>query len=139
MDDGWRVLRRGGVLLSAAVVALAGCGGSDPGDDVAAEPAVFTGGEATFVGTGAIAWESEQVEAEVVDGALDATIVCEGSVPHNLIIEGVNGDEEILACEGDDRATATVELAAGASYAFWCDVPGHRGAGMEGVLTTASP
>jgi plastocyanin len=55
-------------------------------------------------------------------------------IPHNVVIEE-NGKE--LAgfdpvAEGEGSATA--ELQAG-TYTFYCSVPGHREAGMEGNLT----
>lgn len=120
------------LLASLLVVTLTACGGGGQ-DAEPAEATTFTGGSATFVGTGAIAWEAEQIQAETVDGQLDATIVCEGAVPHNLIIEGVEGDEELLRCEGNDQDSATIAIEPG-TYQFWCDIPGHRSAGMEGVL-----
>lgn len=59
----------------------------------------------------------------------------ESPVPHDVKIESSSGEEvggtEIVS-EGTE--TATVELKPG-TYTFFCSIPGHRQAGMEGTLT----
>lgn len=123
------------VLTSALVaIVVAACGGGGADTDDAAPATSAADGEAVFVGTGAIAWADGAIAATAVDGQLEVTIVCEGAVPHNLLIEGIADEQEIVACEGDDEASATIGIDPG-TYQFWCDVPGHRNAGMEGVLT----
>jgi len=56
-------------------------------------------------------------------------------IPHNVVIEKDNGEElagfEPIA-EGEESESA--ELKPG-TYTFFCSVPGHREAGMEGTLT----
>lgn len=56
-------------------------------------------------------------------------------VPHDVRIESADGEDvggtEVLS-EGSE--SATVELKPG-EYTFFCSVPGHRQAGMEGTLT----
>lgn len=55
-------------------------------------------------------------------------------LPHDVKIESSSGDQvggtETVA-EGSD--SATVELKPG-TYTFYCSIPGHREAGMEGTL-----
>lgn len=57
------------------------------------------------------------------------------ALPHDVKIESKGGEEiggtETVA-EGSD--SATVNLKPG-TYTFYCSVPGHREAGMEGTLT----
>lgn len=122
-------------LAVGASLVLAGCGGGDD-TEAAGDATAAADGAVTFVGTGSVAWESTDVEAVATDGTLEVTIVCEGAVPHNIIIEGVNGGESIAECAGDDEGTATVDIEPG-TYAFWCDIAGHREAGMEGELTVS--
>lgn len=52
---------------------------------------------------------------------------------HTLVIQDVPGIKLEVGKPGD-KDSGVVELAAGA-YTFYCDVPGHRSAGMEGILT----
>jgi len=59
----------------------------------------------------------------------------ESPVPHDVKIENSNGEEvggTEITSEGTE--SASVELKPG-TYTFYCSVPGHREAGMEGTLT----
>jgi len=56
----------------------------------------------------------------------------EGKAPHNLVIQGLNIKTRTI----DGGKTDTIEFTAPSSgtYTFYCSVPGHRSAGMEGKL-----
>lgn len=54
---------------------------------------------------------------------------------HTLVVDGVKGFE--LRVDGDgEHDTKKVALKAG-DYTFSCDIPGHREAGMEGIITVS--
>jgi plastocyanin len=57
------------------------------------------------------------------------------SIPHNVAIEDSAG-KTIAETKtiGKGETSTMVELEAG-SYTFYCSIPGHREAGMEGTLT----
>ena len=50
---------------------------------------------------------------------------------HTLVIEGVKDFK--LRVDGSETASAKVRFAPG-DYTFFCDIPGHRDAGMEGTI-----
>jgi plastocyanin len=111
----------------AAVVVLGGCGGDD--DDGG-------GGRTVQVDNGSVTVEAHDVSFDVgrietAPGPLEVTLVQRGNLDHTLVVEGV--DDFKLVVDGDDTDTGTVELDAG-EYDYYCDVPGHRGQGMEGTL-----
>jgi plastocyanin len=57
------------------------------------------------------------------------------ALEHDVVIED-EGGTEIAATDviSESKTSTDAELAAG-SYTFFCSVPGHREAGMEGTLT----
>lgn len=56
----------------------------------------------------------------------------QGSIVHTLLIEEVD-DFELTVSSAGDVDEGTVELEPG-DYVMFCDVPGHRVAGMEAAL-----
>jgi plastocyanin len=59
----------------------------------------------------------------------------DGNIVHTLVIEGIDTDEFKLEVNTEgDTDQGTVELEPG-EYVLYCDVPGHRAAGMEATLT----
>jgi plastocyanin len=55
-----------------------------------------------------------------------------GGVVHNFDIEGAKSGPFV---DPGQSATMTVNLQAGRTYTFVCDVPYHAGSGMEGTFT----
>ena len=80
----------------------------------------------------ALAFDKDSLDAKA--GKVTIDFDNPSAIPHNVVIEE-NGNElagfEPIA-EGEESETA--ELEAG-TYTFYCSVPGHREAGMEGTLT----
>lgn len=59
----------------------------------------------------------------------------ESPVPHDVAIESEGGEtvgKTELVAEGSDSTTVTLKPG---TYHYFCTVPGHRQAGMEGTLT----
>lgn len=60
------------------------------------------------------------------------TINNEGALQHDFVIDELNVKTELI----DPGASATVTINGPAGqYQYYCSVPGHREAGMEGTLT----
>jgi plastocyanin len=138
-------------LILIAVVALAGfglaaCGGDDDddGDTTAAATAATetapagggAGGSTVDISApadGALSFDQKDVTAKA--GSVTINFDNPASISHDVKVEDSSGSElggTALVSQGD--ASATVDLQPG-SYTFFCSVPGHREAGMEGTLT----
>jgi uncharacterized cupredoxin-like copper-binding protein len=132
-------------LLALVPFALAACGDDDD-DDAATEPTTTeetdTGGDAaggagstvsfTANPDGELAFEEDSAEATA--GAVTIELTNDSAVPHDVQIEGPDGDIGGTDETTGGSVTAEVELEPG-EYTFYCSVPGHREAGMEGPLT----
>jgi uncharacterized cupredoxin-like copper-binding protein len=83
--------------------------------------------------SGNLAFTSSEVTGKA--GKVTVNFTNQSAVPHDVALEDEAG-EQIAAtetvAEGTDSTTA--ELKPG-KYTFYCTVPGHRQAGMEGTLT----
>lgn len=75
----------------------------------------------------------EAAPSEVPAGPVAMTLQNNGSIEHNVVIEQLD-DRKVLDAAGGASDDAEVELDAG-DYTYYCDVAGHRAAGMEGTLT----
>jgi plastocyanin len=139
-------MKKAFILLAVLVAALAfvACG-SDDDDDTAAEttPAETTeaggggggsGGEALTVTAdpdGNLSWEPTELTAPA--GPVTIELDNPSPVAHDVAVEG-NGVEEKSDLVTDGTATVTADLQPG-EYRYYCTVPGHADAGMDGTLT----
>jgi plastocyanin len=130
-----------GLALVVFALIAAGCGGGDDDDDEAAPPpppAATDGGDgATRLENpadpgGELAFEKDQLTAP----AGEITLVMENpaSVEHNIAVKGDGIDEKGPVVGEGGTSELTVTLQPG-EYEFYCSVPGHEAAGMEGTLT----
>lgn len=143
------------LVLVLAAFALVACGGGDDTTNSSTEPApeattegnANAGGGSKEAGGGgagaALSFEADPEGAlaytttEATTKAGKVTIAFDNpqSLVHDVAIEDSSGKEvgatEVIA-DGSD--STTVDLKPG-SYTFYCSVPGHREAGMEGTLT----
>jgi plastocyanin len=81
---------------------------------------------------GALAYRFANAEASA--GQLEIDSKNDASIEHDIAIEGNGVDEkgEVVSNGGVSRISTTLQAG---EYTFYCSVPGHREAGMEGTLT----
>lgn len=143
------------LALALAALALVACGSSDDNSsDTTAtsggnESTTETGGGAAGGGgggggsTSTVKFEADPggdlayttTSASAKAGKVTVEFNNPQALTHDVQIEDSSGADvggtELIASGSD---SATVELEPG-SYTFYCSVPGHREAGMEGMLT----
>jgi plastocyanin len=126
--------RRVVVPLVAAALLAAGCGGDDNGEATDTTP-VAEGTTLQLVADpgGALAFDETSLDAPA--GSITIELTNDSSVPHNVAVENGDVDEESDTVTGEPTSL-TVDLESGA-YTFYCSVPGHRDAGMEGTLNVS--
>ncbi len=138
--------------LVLAALALVACGSSSnssssesTGAETTSESGAAAGGAAEGKSTGSaaalnietassgLAFSSKSATAKAGKVTLDFTN--NQPLSHDVAIESSNGEvvgQTELIAEGSD--SAVVNLKPG-TYHYFCTVPGHREAGMEGTLT----
>ena len=133
------------LVLALAAFALVACGGGDDTTSSSTEPApeATTEGNANAGGGATLSFEADPegglayttTEASTKAGKVTIEFDNPQTLTHDVAIEDSSGKEvgatELIA---DDSDSTTVDLKSG-TYTFFCSVPGHREAGMEGTLT----
>ena len=131
------------MALAVAALALAACGGDDgssptPAADESSGSTSASGGAGGTIDVaadpnGALAFTEEQLTARAGENTIN--LENQSSTPHNVEIEDQGGN--VLAATDTitgSTTSTTADLEPGI-YTYFCDVPGHREAGMEGTLT----
>jgi plastocyanin len=140
--------------FAVLILMLAGCSKEEPEitaddqvpADMASEPANEGGDDEGAADEGAadegakFEFVAEDIKftnapTEIAAGTATFELVNDGAILHDVTIEELD-DETVVKAEGGQSATGTVELEAG-DYTYYCSVPGHRDAGMEGTFTVA--
>jgi len=115
--------------ILAAAMGLSACGGSTGGAGGYVQP---TGPSLASieVDSGNLFFQPAKLEAPV--GVVKIWLKNTESGSHNLVISGVSGFALEVSGDGDMQAKK-VKLKAG-SFDYYCTLPGHRAAGMQGKL-----
>jgi uncharacterized cupredoxin-like copper-binding protein len=141
-------MKKFAVLLAMllAAFAIVACGDSD--SDTTSDTGATTTEETTEAGGGGgasnelhfeadpngdLAYTEDSATAEA--GKVEVHLTNEAPVPHDVAIEDEGGKTiGKTPVISEDKDSTTVDLKTG-EYTFYCSVPGHREAGMEGTLT----
>jgi len=131
------------LALGLASVALVACGGG--GDDTTAAPGGGGGGTTATVAKGAtvkltanadnqLSYDQKTLTAKA--GTVSIDFDNPASIQHDVAVEDSGGKvlgTSDLVSQG--KVNLTISDLKPGSYTFFCTVPGHREAGMEGTLT----
>lgn len=138
--------------LIVATFALAACGDDESSDDSSVAATSTTSSEETSTESGSsgssggaggtieveadadeLAFTTGDLETEAGEVTIDFTNPAD--IGHDVHISDSSGADlggtEVVT---NDSTTATVDLEAG-EYTYFCSIPGHQPAGMEGKLT----
>lgn len=134
------------IVVVIAALTLAACSAQEPEITANEQVPADQRTEATSPSEGASGaaggadptWVAVDIDFEAAPETLPAgeteiTLANEGSAPHDVTFEEL-GDETVAAAPPGETATGTVTLESG-EFTYYCSVPGHREAGMEGTLT----
>jgi plastocyanin len=109
--------RQGGMEGSLTVAEGAAGGGGEGAADVVAKPGLVF----------------EPAEVAVPAGPVEVTLRNEDTQLHTLSVEGQPKFKKLETAGKGDSKSGTLEVGPG-SYVLFCDVPGHRAAGMQATL-----
>jgi plastocyanin len=146
------------VALVAGVLFLVGCGGgssksgntgasSAPAAAATTAPAATTpaattpaagggGGQTLSLSADPSQLKFDKSTLSAKAGSVTITMDNPASLPHGVAVEG-NGVSKVgQTVNKGGKSTVTVDLKPG-KYTFYCPVPGHRQAGMQGTLTVS--
>jgi uncharacterized cupredoxin-like copper-binding protein len=121
--------------MGLGALAIAGCGGD--GDETTPAPSVNAqSADGQTVNVSETEYKLDPSHPTVRAGVVSFKATNDGSVDHNLEVEGPEGEQEL---EQDiapgESGTLTVDLSKPGRYQFYCPVGDHRGLGMEGEIT----
>jgi plastocyanin len=136
------------LLAVTAVLALAGCGGSDEkssgssssnssdssgggGGETASSSG---GGETLKLAADKSALKFDKTSLTAKAGKVTLEMANPSQIPHAVAIEGNGVDVDGKTIGNGETSTASADLKPG-TYTFYCPVPGHEAAGMKGTLT----
>jgi plastocyanin len=136
------------LLAVTAVLALAGCGGSDEKSSGSSssnssdssgggggETASSSGGGETLklaADKSALKFDKSSLTAKA--GKVTLEMSNPSQLPHAVAIKGNGVDVDGKTVGNGETSTASTDLKPG-TYTFYCPVPGHEAAGMKGTLT----
>lgn len=107
-------------------------------EGAATEGTATEGGAAAEIPAGAAVWVADEIgpytAAPDTLEAGEVTVAIEnvGDIVHNVVFEEL-GSDPVVEAQAGEVDVATTSISAG-DYVYYCSIPGHRAAGMEGSL-----
>ncbi len=134
------------IAIAAIPVALAACGSDDSTSTSASSETTSSTAASTDSSTTASSGGGQTVkigeseykldpsDATVKAGSVTLDVTNDGTITHNLQIEGNGVEETTDSLAPGDTGELTVDLKPG-SYEMYCTIDGHKDLGMEGTVT----
>jgi len=130
------------LLAVTAVLALAGCGGSDKKSSSSSGSSSSSnsssssggGGETLKLAADKSALKFDKTSLTAKAGKVTLEMENPSQLPHAIAIKGNGVDVDGKTIGNGETSTASTDLKPG-TYTFYCPVPGHEAAGMKGTLT----
>jgi plastocyanin len=130
------------LLAVTAVLALAGCGGSDEKSSSSSGSSSSSnsssssggGGETLKLAADKSALKFDKSSLTAKAGKVTLEMENPSQIPHAVAIKGNGVDVDGKTVGNGETSTASTDLKPG-TYTFYCPVPGHEAAGMKGTLT----
>jgi plastocyanin len=89
------------------------------------------GGNTAAITAGDLFYKPKELSAP--PGPVNISITSEGAIPHTLVVEEDPKFKKLEVSQKGATASGTLDAKPG-TYTLYCDVPGHRAAGMEAKL-----
>jgi plastocyanin len=118
------------VLLAAVLFAACGGGGGGGGSSAYQEPK-GPATETIAIDAGNFFFKPDTITAK--PGIAKVTMTAQNGI-HDFVFDGAYPGFLLEADGGGGAQSKKIDLKPG-KYTFYCDIPGHRAAGMEGTLT----
>lgn len=134
------------IAIAAIPVALAACGSDDSTSTSASSETTSSTAASTDSSTTASSGGGQTVkigeseykldpsDATLKAGSVTLDVTNDGTITHNLQIEGNGVEETTDSLAPGDTGELTVDLKPG-SYEMYCTIDGHKDLGMEGTVT----
>ena len=126
-----KTISRTAAAVAILALPLAGCGDGDSAGSGGVDAA-----NADLKVHALDSLKFDKPEYTVKGGDITVALINDGSLQHDLLIEGKSGFK-ILTNARETKASK-VNLPP-ATYTIFCDVPTHRDAGMESTLVVTAP
>ncbi len=96
-------------------------------------------GKMVFIGIGGDVDGVPNPEIKVNPGeVVEITLLNGDNIQHNVAVDGFGVQSEDVFVEGD-QTTVVFKADTEGAYPYYCTIPGHRQAGMEGKLVVGNP
>lgn len=141
-----RGLKKIAPVVAAAALVLTGCASVPDGaieaeglsEETLNDPVIPTGpGGAISIEAGDLFFQN--LEGTAVDGPVEVTLINIGNTFHDFTIDEAAGENKQVGADAQTTVSGEILLFGPGTYTYYCSVPGHRAAGMEGTLEVLGP